>query len=146
MKKIIIINGPNLNLLGNREQKIYGDKSLDEIEKISKQKSSSLNIDCFFCQRNDEGEIINHIHSVESSYDGLIINPAAFTHTSVALLDALRSINKPKIEIHLSNIYTREEYRKKSITSEGVDGLICGFGSLSYILAIEALSNLIYNK
>ena len=146
MKKIIIINGPNLNLLGNREQKIYGDKSLNEIEKIAKQKSSSLNIDCFFCQSNDEGEIISHIHSVESSYDGLIINPAAFTHTSVALLDALRSINKPKIEIHLSNIYTREEYRKKSITSEGVDGLICGFGSLSYILAIEALSNLIYNK
>ena len=100
----------------------------------------------FFCQSNDEGEIINHIHSVESSYEGLIINPAAFTHTSVAILDALRSINKPKIEIHLSNIYTREEYRKKSITSEGVDGLICGFGSLSYILAIEALSNLIYNK
>jgi len=146
MKKIIIINGPNLNLLGNREQKIYGDKSLDDIEKISKKKSNSLNIDCSFCQSNDEGEIINHIHSVESSYDGLIINPAAFTHTSVALLDALRSINKPKIEIHLSNIYTREEYRKKSITSEGVDGLICGFGSLSYILAIEALSNLIYNK
>ena len=146
MKKIIIINGPNLNLLGNREQQIYGNKSLDEIEKISKQKSKSLNIDCFFCQSNDEGEIINHIHSVESSYDGLIINPAAFTHTSVAILDALRSINKPKIEIHLSNIYTREEYRKKSITSEGVDGLICGFGSLSYILAIEALSNLIYNK
>ena len=146
MKKIIIINGPNLNLLGNREQQIYGDKSLDEIEKISKQKSKSLNFDCFFYQSNDEGEIINHIHSVESSYEGLIINPAAFTHTSVAILDALRSINKPKIEIHLSNIYTREEYRKKSITSEGVDGLICGFGSLSYILAIEALSNLIYNK
>ena len=146
MKKIIIINGPNLNLLGNREQQIYGNKSLDEIEKISKQKSKSLNIDCFFCQSNDEGEIINNIHSVESSYEGLIINPAAFTHTSVAILDALRSINKPKIEIHLSNIYTREEYRKKSITSEGVDGLICGFGSLSYILAIEALSNLIYNK
>ena len=146
MKKIIIINGPNLNLLGNREQQIYGDKSLDEIEKISKQKSKSLNIDCFFYQSNDEGEIINHIHSVESSYEGLIINPAAFTHTSVAILDALRSINKPKIEIHLSNIYTREEYRKKSITSEGVDGLICGFGSLSYILAIEALNNLIYNK
>ena len=113
MKKIIIINGPNLNLLGNREQKIYGDKSLDEIEKISKHKSNSLNLDCFFCQSNDEGELINHIHSAESSFDGLIINPAAFTHTSVAILDALRAINKPKIEIHLSNIYTREEYRKK---------------------------------
>ena len=77
---------------------------------------------------------------------GLIINPAAFTHTSVALLDALRSLDKPKIEIHLSNIYTREDYRKKSITSEGVNGLICGFGSLSYILAIEALSKMIYTK
>ena len=76
----------------------------------------------------------------------MIINPAAYTHTSVAILDSLRSVTKPKIEIHLSNIYTREEYRKKSISSEGVDGLICGFGSLSYILAIEALSNLIYNK
>ena len=89
-------------------------------------------------------EIINYIHSVESSYEGLIINPAAFTHTSVAILDALRSINKPKIEIHLSNIYTREEYRKKSITSEGVDGLICGFGGNSYLLGIEAICKLIY--
>ena len=106
----------------------------------------SLILSVFFCQSNNEGELINFIHSVEKEYDGLIINPAAFTHTSVALLDALRSISKPKIEIHLSNIYTREEYRKKSITSEGVDGLICGFGSLSYILAIEAINNLIYTK
>ena len=89
---------------------------------------------------------MNLIQESRKKYDGIIINAAAFTHTSVAILDALRTINKPKIEIHLSNIYTREEYRKKSITSEGVDGLICGFGSLSYILAIEALSNLIYNK
>ena len=132
-----------LNLLGNREQKIYGDKSLNEIEEIAKQKSKSLNIDCFFCQSNDEGEIINHIHSVESSYEGLIINPAALTHTSVAILDALRSINKPKIEIHLSNIYTREEYRKKSVTSEGVDGIICGFGVKGYIMALEAMKNIL---
>ena len=97
----------------------------------------------FFCQSNNEGELINFIHSTESEYDGLIINPAAFTHTSLALLDALRAISKPKIEIHLSNIYNREDYRKKSITSEGVNGLICGFGSLSYILAIEAINNLI---
>ena len=81
----------------------------------------------------------------QKDFDGLIINPAAFTHTSVALLDALRSVDKPKIEIHLSNIYNREEYRKKSITSEGVDGLICGFGSLSYILAIDAIEKIIYN-
>ena len=143
MKKIIIINGPNLNLLGNRESSIYGDSSLKDIEKISKIKCKELNIQLFFCQSNNEGELINFIQSAEEKFDGLIINPAAFTHTSVALLDALRAISKPKIEIHLSNIYNREDYRKKSITSEGVNGLICGFGSLSYILAIEAMNNLI---
>ena len=143
MKKIIIINGPNLNLLGNRESSIYGDSSLKDIEKISKIKCKELNIQLFFCQSNNEGELINFIHSAESEYDGLIINPAAFTHTSLALLDALRAISKPKIEIHLSNIYSREDYRKRSVTSEGVNGLICGFGYLSYILAIEALKNII---
>ena len=143
MKKIIIINGPNLNLLGNREKDIYGDISLQDIENITKAKCKEMKIDLFFCQSNNEGELINFIQSSEEKYDGLIINPAAFTHTSVALLDALRAISKPKIEIHLSNIYNREDFRKKSITSEGVNGLICGFGSLSYILAIEAMNNLI---
>ena len=143
MKKIIIINGPNLNLLGNRESDIYGNTSLKDIEEKSKLKCKELNLQLFFCQSNNEGELINFIHSAANEYDGLIINPAAFTHTSVALLDALRAISKPKIEIHISNIYTREDYRKKSITSEGVDGLICGFGYLSYILAIEAINNLI---
>jgi len=143
MKKIIIINGPNLNLLGNREKDIYGDISLQDIEKKTKTKCKEMNMDLFFCQSNNEGELINFIQSAEEKYDGLIINPAAFTHTSVALLDALRAITKPKIEIHLSNIYNREDFRKKSITSEGVNGLICGFGSLSYILAVEAINNLI---
>ena len=143
MKKIIIINGPNLNLLGNREKNIYGDVSLQKIEKETKEKCKKMNLDLFFCQSNNEGELINFIQSAEKKYDGLIINPAAFTHTSVALLDALRAISKPKIEIHLSNIYNREDYRKNSITSEGVNGLICGFGSLSYMLAIEAINNLI---
>ena len=146
MKKIIIINGPNLNLLGNREQNVYGNDSLEDIKKIVEEKCSQLDIECFFCQSNNEGELINFIHSAEKEYDGIIINPAAFTHTSVAILDALRAINKPKLEIHLSNIYTREDYRKKSVTSEGVDGLICGLGPLSYVLAIEAISKLIYNK
>ena len=145
MKKIIIINGPNLNLLGNREKSIYGDTTLKDIEKKSEKKCKELGFDLFFCQSNNEGELINLIHSVENEFDGLIINPAAFTHTSVALLDALRAISKPKIEIHLSNIYNREDFRKKSITSEGVDGIICGFGSLSYILALEAMRNLIKN-
>tara|TARA_B100000965_G_scaffold404693_1_gene436251 strand:- start:236 stop:676 length:441 start_codon:yes stop_codon:yes gene_type:complete len=143
MKKIIILNGPNLNLLGNRETDIYGNISLKKIEEISKIKCEELKMDLFFSQSNNEGEIINLIQSVEKNYDGLIINPAAYTHTSVALLDALRAISKPKIEIHLSNIYNREEYRKKSITSEGVDGIICGFGAISYTLAIEALNNLL---
>ena len=143
MKKIIIINGPNLNLLGNREENIYGEISLEDIEKKTKEKCKEMNMDLFFCQSNNEGELINFIQSAEEKYDGLIINPAAFTHTSVALLDALRAISKPKIEIHLSNIYNREDYRKNSITSEGVNGLICGFGSLSYLLAIEAINNLI---
>ena len=144
MKKIIIINGPNLNLLGKRENNIYGNHSLEDIKKQSEEKSAELNLECFFYQSNNEGELINFIHSADKEYDGLIINPAAFTHTSVAILDALRAISKPKIEIHLSNIYTREEYRKKSITSEAVNGVICGFGANSYILAIEAINDLIY--
>ena len=143
-KNIIIINGPNLNLLGNREDNIYGKDSLEVIKNKCEKLGQIKKIEISFYQSNNEGDIINKIHEVEKKYDGLIINPAAFTHTSVAILDSLRAITKPKIEIHLSNIYSREEYRKKSITSEGVDGLICGFGANSYILGIEAISNLIY--
>ena len=145
MKKIIIINGPNLNLLGNRETAIYGKPTLAEIEQLSKNKANELNLDLNFYQSNSESEIIDLIHKTQTDFDGLIINPAAFTHTSIALLDALKAISKPKIEIHLSNIYNREDYRKNSITSAGIDGMICGFGSLSYILAIEALNSLLVN-
>ena len=145
MKKILILNGPNLNLLGDRERKIYRDQTLEDIKNICIQKAESLDIKCDFYQSNIEGEIIDQIQLVNKKFDGIIINPAALTHTSVAILDALKSVNKPKIEIHLSNIYTREEYRRKSLTSEGVDGLICGFGANSYILAIDAINNLIYN-
>ena len=144
MNKIIIINGPNLNLLGNREDNIYGTESLDDIELKCQKKGKDLKLEIDFFQSNNEGEIINKIHEVDKSYDGLIINPAAFTHSSIAILDSLRAISKPKIEVHLSNIYSREEYRKKSITSEAVDGLICGFGGKSYILGIEAIAKLIY--
>ena len=145
MNKIIIINGPNLNLLGNRETDIYGKTTLAEIEQLAKNKAKTLNLELSFFQSNSESEIIELIHKVETDFDGLIINPAAFTHTSIALLDALKTISKPKIEIHLSNIYNREDYRKNSITSNGVDGMICGFGPLSYILAIEALNGLLAN-
>ena len=144
MKKILIINGPNLNLLGNREDEIYGKHTLNEIEEACEKKGVEKNLDIIFYQSNTEGKIIDKIHELRKNFDGLIINPAAFTHSSIAILDSLRAIKKPKIEIHLSNIYSREEYRKKSITSEGVDGLICGFGSDSYILGIEAISKLIY--
>ena len=145
MKKILIINGPNLNLLGNREDDIYGKDSLDKIKSDCEKKGIEKKLEIIFFQSNNEGEIIDKIHEVNDKFDGLIINPAAFTHSSIAILDSLRAISKPKIEIHLSNIYSREEYRKKSITSEGVDGLICGFGAYSYILAIEAVVKLIYN-
>ena len=144
MKKIIIINGPNLNLLGQREDDIYGNDSLSDIKELCEKKGNEKSIKIAFIQSNNEGEIINSLHTVEKNFDGLIINPAAFTHSSIAILDALRAINKPKIEIHLSNIYSREEYRKKSITSEGVHGLICGFGGNSYLLGIEAICKLIY--
>ncbi len=143
-KNILIVNGPNLNLLGQREKNIYGNDTLDSIKKICQEIGKNLNFNIDFYQSNNEGEIINKLHEVHDKYDGLIINPAAFTHSSIAILDSLRAISKPKIEIHLSNIYSREEYRKKSVTSEGVDGLICGFGKNSYILGIEALSKLIY--
>ena len=144
MKKILIINGPNLNLLGNREDDIYGKDSLDKIKSDCEKKGIEKKLEIIFFQSNNEGEIIDKIHEVNDKFDGLIINPAAFTHSSIAILDSLRAINKPKIEIHLSNIYAREEYRKRSITSEGVDGLICGFGGNSYLLGIEAICKLIY--
>ena len=144
MKKILIINGPNLNLLGNREDDIYGKDSLDKIKSDCEKKGIDKKLEIIFFQSNNEGELIDKIQEVNDKFDGLIINPAAYTHSSIAILDSLRAINKPKIEIHLSNIYAREEYRKKSITSEGVNGLICGFGGNSYLLGIEAICKLIY--
>ena len=144
MKKILIVNGPNLNLLGNREDDIYGKDSLDKIKSDCEKKGVEKELEIIFFQSNNEGEIIDKIHEVNDNFDGLIINPAAFTHSSIAILDSLRATIKPKIEIHLSNIYAREEYRKKSITSEGVHGLICGFGGNSYLLGIEAICKLIY--
>ena len=146
MKRILIINGPNLNLLGNREDDIYGKDSLDKIKSDCEKKGIEKKLEIIFFQSNNEGAIIDKVHEVNDKFDGLIINPAAFTHSSIAILDSLRAINKPKIEIHLSNIYAREDYRRKSITSEAVNGIICGFGENGYLLAIEAMNKLIYNK
>ena len=146
MKKILIINGPNLNLLGNREITYYGDTTLEKIKTICEEHSKKNQLECFFYQSNHEVEIIEKIQLVDKDFDGIIINPAAYTHTSIAILDALRTTSKPKIEVHISNIYAREDYRRKSITSEAVNGVICGFGENGYILAIDAINNLIYNK
>ena len=139
MKKIIVINGPNLNILGDRESSIYGSISLKTIEELCAQKAKDLKLVCFFCQSNNEGELIDFIHLAQNDYDGLIINPAAFTHTSVAIRDALSLFKKPSIELHISNIYKREEFRHKSLISDIVNGGIFGLGSEGYILAIISL-------
>ena len=144
MKKILIINGPNLNLLGNREKNFYGDTTLERIKSICEKKCTENQMEMVFYQSNHEGELLEKIHSVQNDFEGIISNPAAYTHTSIALLDALRSTTKPKIEVHISNIYAREDYRRKSITSEAVNGVICGFGENGYLLAIEAIKKLIY--
>ena len=141
--KIQIINGPNLNLLGKREPEIYGHLTIEQIETKTKEHSSKKNIDVDFYQSNIEGEIVNKIQDVSEKVSGLIINAAAFTHTSVAILDALNTLTIPKIEIHLSNIYAREEFRHKSMISKSVNGVICGFGLNSYILAVDAIKNIL---
>ena len=144
MKKILVINGPNLNLLGERETEIYGKTSLSEIEDASNKIAKNNNLELVFKQSNEEAEIINWIQSCMSDeYKGLLINAGAYTHTSVAIFDALKALNIPIIEIHLSNIHKREEFRKKSYISEVADGVIFGFGSYSYILAVMAMKNLL---
>jgi 3-dehydroquinate dehydratase-2 len=140
---IVIINGPNLNLLGEREPKIYGKETLKSIEKKCKEHAKKNKIKIDFFQSNIEGEIVTKIQKSRDKFDGLIINAAAFTHTSVAILDALNLVKIPKIEIHISNIFHREEFRHKSLISSAVNGLICGLGSYGYILAIDAIKKII---
>jgi len=142
---ILIINGPNLNLLGEREQSQYGSITFDELKKNCLKKSKELNISVDFTQSNIEGEIANLIQEAINKYDGIIINAAAFTHTSVAIRDALNIYKKPVIELHISNIYKREEFRQKSLISDVVTGGIFGLGSNGYILAIIAMQELLKN-
>ena len=142
--RILLLNGPNLNLLGERETEIYGKTSLSEIEDASNKIAKNNYLELVFKQSNEEAEIINWIQSCMSDeYKGLLINAGAYTHTSVAIFDALKALKIPIIEIHLSNIHKREEFRKKSFISEVAHGVIFGFGSYSYILAIMAMKNLI---
>ncbi len=136
MKKILVINGPNLNLLGNREPEIYGSKTLTDIEKECKAKFDNLEL--IFNQSNSESEIIEYIHS-SKNFSGLIINAGGYTHTSVAIHDALKIIKIPIIELHISNIYNREDFRHKSLISKVAKGIICGFGTEGYVMAVNAM-------
>ena len=144
--KIIIINGPNLNLLGEREQSQYGSISFDKLKENCLQKSKELALKVEFAQSNIEGELVNIIQDSRNKYDGIIINAAAFTHTSVAIRDALDIYKKPIIELHISNIYKREEFRHKSLISNVVTGGIFGLGSNGYILAIISLEKMLKNE
>ena len=144
--KIIIINGPNLNLLGEREQSQYGSVTLNELKEICLNKSKELGLAAEFSQSNIEGEIVNIVQSSIKNFDGIIINAAAFTHTSVAIRDALSVFKKPIIELHISNIYKREEFRKKSLLSDIVTGGIFGLGADGYILAIISMQKLLKNE
>ena len=141
--KIIIINGPNLNLLGEREQSQYGSITFEKLKENCLNKAKELNINLDFTQSNIEGEIVTIIQKAKSNYDGIIINAAGFTHTSVAIRDALDIFKKPIIELHISNIYKREEFRQKSLISDVVSGGIFGLGSNGYILAIIAMQKLL---
>ncbi len=144
-KKIIIINGPNLNLLGEREQSQYGSITFIQLKEKCLEKTKELNLDLNFTQSNIEGEIVTIIQNARNEYDGMIINAAGFTHTSVSIRDALDIYKKPIIELHISNIYKREEFRHKSIISNVVTGIICGLGANGYILAINAMHELLKN-
>jgi len=144
--KIIIINGPNLNLLGEREQSQYGSTTFDQLKENCLKKSEKIGIELEFVQSNIEGELVNLIQEAKKKYDGIIINAAGFTHTSVAIRDALDLFKKPIIEIHISNIYKREEFRHKSLISDIATGGIFGLGVEGYILAIISIEKILKNE
>jgi len=137
--KIKVIHGPNLNLLGIREPEVYGIMKLEEIERNMKIVAEQAGVEIEFYQSNHEGDIVDTIQECIGMVDGIIINPGAYTHYSIAILDALRAVNLPVVEVHLSNIARREDYRRKSITAEGAIGIVSGFGPYSYHLALLAM-------
>ena len=144
--KIIIVNGPNLNLLGEREQSQYGSTTFNELKENCLKKSDEIGIKLEFAQSNIEGELVNLIQDARKKYDGIIINAAGFTHTSVAIRDALDLFKKPIIELHISNIYKREEFRHKSLISDIATGGIFGLGAEGYILAIISIQKILQNE
>lgn len=141
--KILIINGPNINMLGIREKNIYGVNDYNSLVEKIKKEANELDCQVDFFQSNIEGEIITSIQKALGVYDGIIINPAAYTHYSIGILDALKTVNLPAVEVHISNIHQREDFRKKSVTAEGCIGQISGLGFEGYTLALRGLINLI---
>ena len=138
MVKILVIHGPNLDILGKRETDIYGKIDLKTINAAISKKAKSLKASVKFCQSNYEGDIVELIGKASKNFDAIVINPAAYTHTSVAIRDAISAVNIPTIEVHLTNIYAREEFRQRSLISPVAKGTICGFGLNSYLLGLEA--------
>lgn len=137
-KKIIIINGPNLNLLGNREKTIYGNETLASINRVVKDYASAKGVEADFFQSNHEGEIVDKIQDARENYDAIILNAGAYTHYSIAIRDAISAACKPCVEVHLSNVFAREEFRHHSVLSPVCAGVIAGFGKTSYLLAVDA--------
>ena len=145
-QKILVINGPNLNLLGTREKDKYGKTSLSDIQKKCEAHCKKIGLEVDFKQSNVEGEIVNFIQNSKEKNQGIIINAGGYTHTSVAILDALLAVKKPTIELHITNIYKREEFRHKSLISKAADGIICGLGVDGYIMALDGIKNIISNE
>ena len=145
IKKILIVNGPNLNLLGEREESKYGKVTLKKVKENCESHAKLINVEVKFDQSNIEGEIVTIIQKAKGSFDGIIINAAGYTHTSVAILDALLAVKLPTIEVHITNIYNREEFRKKSLVSKAAQGIICGFGVNGYIMALDSMKE-IFNE
>ena len=143
MKKVLILNGPNINMTGIREQGVYGSETLENINLRVAEHAKSLEIACAFYQSNSEGELIDHIQSVRDGYDGCVINAGAYTHYSYAIRDAIAAVTKPFVEVHMSNIHAREEFRRRSVIAEVCCGQIAGFGKIGYLLAVSALRELL---
>ena len=146
IQKILVINGPNLNLLGTREKEKYGQSSLKDIQNKCDSHAKKIGLEVEFKQSNVEGEIVNFIQESRKKHAGIIINAGGYTHTSVAILDALLAVKKPTIELHITNIYKREDFRHKSLISKAVNGIICGFGVDGYIMALNGIEKIIKNE
>ena len=143
MSSVLILNGPNLNMLGIRQPEVYGSTTLADIEKLCLEHAQAIDMEVTFEQSNHEGVLVDQIHAARGVHDGIILNAGAYTHTSIALMDAIASVALPAIELHLSNVHARETFRHKSYIANVCAGIICGFGAQGYVLAMDAMKSLI---